>query len=230
VDVLRDAQYLYELDHHNNAKTMCEDLLKDERSSSFFIIRVCMLLFNIGDNWDEKEGRRLLAEVHYKQLRAIHPEGSFTDVDKLLESAEENLERMVEIQAENNPNIPPGSDSIGWRVNSFWRQKEETEEAEEAEGAKGVEKAEGAEADRTQGGKAGPSAPPWTGGWMKASEIPLDHHRKPYDAKLESAKDQLQEQQNAAAIARRKRIMEETEQRLHDRGLRRSAETLLDRV
>ena len=65
---------------------------------------------------------------------------------------------------------------------------------------------------------------------MKASDIPLDPNWKPYDAKLESAKDQLQDQQNAAALAKRKRIVEETGKRLHDRGLLRSDETLLDRV
>jgi len=227
LDLLRDAQYLYELDHRDDAKTICEDLLKDTRCSSFLIIRVCMLLFNIADDWDEREGRRLLAETYYKQLRAIYPEGSFADVDKLLASTEEDLERMVDNQAENNPKMPPASDSIGSRVKSksMWRHKEE---AEGAKGAEGAEEAE--EADETKVGKAGPSAPPLTGGWMKASAIPLDPNWKPYDAKVEREKDRLQDEQNTAAFARRKRIMEETDKRLHDRGLLKPGETLLDRV
>jgi len=49
LDSLRDAQDLYDLDHHDDAKTICEDLLEDERCSSFLIIRVCMLLSNIAD-------------------------------------------------------------------------------------------------------------------------------------------------------------------------------------
>lgn len=76
-------------------------------------------------------------------------------------------------------------------MKSLWRQKEETEETEEAEGAEGAEEAEGVEADKTQDGKAGPCAPPLTGVWIEASDIPLDPSWKPYDVKLESAKDRL---------------------------------------
>jgi len=37
---------------------------------------------------------------------------------------------MVDTQAENNPYIPPSSDSFGSRVKMFWRLKEEAEEVE----------------------------------------------------------------------------------------------------
>jgi len=100
---LHDVQYLYQIGHLEQAKSMCEVLGRYSSFPEFLRLRVLIILFNIAEERTEKEQLRTEAEEIYSHVRATVPEGRYSSVDEAMSIAAEDLQLMQDNQAKDNP-------------------------------------------------------------------------------------------------------------------------------
>ena len=114
LNALRYAVYLYELkhgpckncalQHDEQARAICKDLLAQLYNNPYLRIRTLQLLFNMVDDWTTKELLFAEANCYYMDLRAIRTRGEHPEADTILDSIAEELSLMNKIQEENDPN------------------------------------------------------------------------------------------------------------------------------
>jgi hypothetical protein len=114
LNTLREATYLYNLrhssrsdcalQHDEQARAICKELLTELYSEPYLRIRTLQLLFNMVSDWTKKEMLFVEANSYYKDLRAMLARGEDLKTDAILDSMVEDLKRMNRIQEENDPN------------------------------------------------------------------------------------------------------------------------------
>lgn len=119
---VRDAQYVYALEHFNESKSKALQLLKEPKLPLYMQMRLFILLLNISDDWQEREELRQQAGSLYWSIRAIYREGMFDEIDQHLTWNVEDIKQMADIQAETNDAL---ADSIISVTASSWSCIEE---------------------------------------------------------------------------------------------------------
>jgi len=119
---LREAQYLYSIEHDPEVRLICEELLNDQSLSPFARMKTSVLLFKISNNWGEREHLRLSAKASFDVVRLNLHERSFIEV---FEASVEELKGDLEFMAKEQAGDKRGHARAG-PVAESRKEKEET--------------------------------------------------------------------------------------------------------
>lgn len=224
INRVRDAQYLHALKHFDESKSKALQLLKESNLPLYIQRRLFILLSKISDDYQEKERFRQQAESISSSFRS-NPEAMFDELAEHVAWNAEDLKEMADIQAEyNDPCANPNTASSSATV-SKEASKEELDEGKREEDAADPGVRHSARKASNKNQTEVKPAPPLTGGWMKASDMPIgnDMYNTEKETKLDALEDRIRKKKGE----KQEKINRDTEQRLRDQGLIGPHETLL---